>query len=139
MAFHSARSCCRSAADNIDKVENNHMVEDYLMSIILSMQEPAFERLLVQTAILDRFCAPLINAILDADHESDSDIKGDRFVKLLTRANLFIVPLDTQAQWFRYHDLFRDLLLRQLEKREREQVIASLHCRAGDWFARTVT
>jgi len=121
--------------NRIDKVEDNRMVEDYLMSIILSLQEPLFEEYLLQTAVLDRFCAPLCDAIHDAGHESDSAIKGENFIQQLINTNLFVVPLDTQGYWFRYHALFRDLLLRQLEEREGKQLIASLHGRAGIWYA----
>ena len=123
----------------IDTVENNLMVEDYLMSIILSLQEPAFEECLLQSAVLDRFCAPLCDAFHDADQESENAVEGEKFIQQLTETNLFVVPLDTQGNWFRYHHLFRDLLLRQLEKRKGKAFIASLHHKASIWFAENGT
>jgi LuxR family maltose regulon positive regulatory protein len=119
----------------IDHLENNHMVKDYLMSIILSLQEPAFEECLLYTAVLDRFCAPLCAAICDSNGESGNIVNADLFIRTLVKGNLFVTPLDTQQHWFRYHHLFRDLLLRQLEKREGMAFIASLHHKAGIWYA----
>ena len=119
----------------IDTLENNRMVEDYLMSIILSLQEPAFEEYLLQTAVLDRFCAPLCTAVYVTGEESDTTINGDTFIQQLTESNLFVVRLDTKRQWFRYHHLFQELLLRQLEKQKGRAFIFSLHQKAGIWYA----
>jgi LuxR family maltose regulon positive regulatory protein len=119
----------------IDHLENNHMVKDYLMSIILSLQEPAYQECLLHTAILDRFCAPLCASICDSDGESGNNVDADVFVRHLVKGNLFVTSLDTQQLWFRYHHLFQELLIRQLEQREGKQFIASLHRKAGIWYA----
>ncbi len=118
----------------IERLENNYLVEDYLISIILSLQKPDFEECLLQTAVLDHFCAPLCTAVCSADAESDTAFSGEAFIQQLTESNLFVVPLDTQQQWFRYHHLFQDLLLRQLQKRKGKEFIASLHCKASQCF-----
>jgi LuxR family maltose regulon positive regulatory protein len=120
----------------IDHLENNHLVKDYLMSIIISLQEPAYQERLLHIAILDRFCAPLCTAIWESDGESGNNVNADVFVRKLVADNLFVTPLDTQQHWLRYHHLFQELLIRQLEKREPEEFIASLHRKAGVCFAK---
>jgi LuxR family maltose regulon positive regulatory protein len=120
----------------IERLENNHLVKDYLMSIIISLQEPAYQERLLHIAILDRFCAPLCTAIWESDGESGNNVNADVFVRKLVADNLFVTPLDTQQHWLRYHHLFQELLIRQLEKREPEEFIASLHRKAGVCFAK---
>ena len=119
----------------IDRVENNRMVEDYLMSIILSLQEPHFEECLLQTAVLDRFCAPLCDSFYQVANLPDDGFKGTSFINKLTQSNLFVIPMDTQGEWFRYHHLFRDLLLRQLENKRGKSFVDNLHKVASEWFA----
>ena len=80
---------------------------------------------LLQTSVLDRFCAPLCDAVTD---------RGDsrQILRELESSNFFLVPLDTKRHWYRYHHLFRDLLRMELELIHPEQ-IAALHRRAYAW------
>jgi LuxR family maltose regulon positive regulatory protein len=82
----------------------------------------------MQTAILGRFCAPLCGALTKVDKESSQEILQD-----LEHANLFLIPLDDERTWYRYHHLFQDLLAMRLEQSLPEQV-TSLHRRAADWY-----
>lgn len=116
------------------RLVNNYLVEDYLMSIILSFQDPAFQDCLIKTAVLERFCAPLCEVLCRTEADLDAPYSGEAFICLLEESNLFVTPLDTRHQWFRYHHLFQDLLLRQLQKQKGDDTIASLHKRASVWY-----
>ena len=128
-------------------------VADYLLNEVLERQQPEFQEFLLQTCILDRFCASLCDAVLDegpqaADERPQTKDEGElpSFVlgpsspskatlAELNRANLFLVPLDQEGKWYRYHHLFQDLLRYQLKNRHGPDKIASLHTRASRWFA----
>jgi hypothetical protein len=71
----------------------------------ISQRQPVF---LAQTAVLERMCGPLCEAVLDRPEATTT-------LADLARSNLLLVPLDQRGQWYRYHHLFRDMLLAQLE------------------------
>lgn len=102
---------------------------EYLVDEVLSRQPGPIQTFLLRTSILDRFCAPLCDAILDGPSSSSRDIL-DR----LERADLFLVPLDQQSEWFRYHHLFKELLLHKLKAETSEAQLAALHTSASDWL-----
>lgn len=105
-------------------------IVDYLMSEVVAQQPPEIQDLMLRTSVLDRFCAPLCEAVSDfSEAESQEIIEG------LYRDNLFLVPLDLEGTWYRYHHLLRDLLRLQLERQHSAEVTA-LHTRAGARFAR---
>jgi LuxR family maltose regulon positive regulatory protein len=94
--------------------------------------------MLLQTAILDRFCAPLCNVLCPDDlnlNEPAADVSGRDFIEWLMEKNLFVIPLDETARWFRYHHLFQELLQGQLKRRFSSEETAALHVRAKEWFA----
>jgi LuxR family maltose regulon positive regulatory protein len=107
-------------------------VTDYLAGEVLENQEPAIQDYMLYTSILDRFCAPLCQALAGA---SEADIDGQAFLDWLVGSNLFVVPLDNQRRWYRYHHLFQELLQHRLEQRLSAEQIADLHKRASAWFA----
>ena len=80
---------------------------------------------LLQTSVLDRFCATLCDAVTERDDSR-------RILRELESSNFFLVPLDTKRDWYRYHHLFRDLLRMELELIHPEQLTA-LHRRAHAW------
>ncbi|MCB0105003.1 MAG: tetratricopeptide repeat protein, partial [Caldilineaceae bacterium] len=87
-------------------------------------------RFLLQTAILERLSGPLCDAVTGQE-EGAGD--GKAMLAALARDNLFVVPLDDQRQWYRYHHLFADVLqVRLLE--EYPTQVAALHRRASDWY-----
>jgi LuxR family maltose regulon positive regulatory protein len=99
-------------------------IGDYLHEL-LADHPPALREFLMRTAILERMCAPLCDAVTG---------KTDAAARLeeLQRANLFLVPLDTRGEWYRYHHLFRDLLRHELARAE-PSATAELHRRAAAW------
>jgi LuxR family maltose regulon positive regulatory protein len=100
---------------------------DYLWNEVVLGQPRTVRHFLMRTAILERLTGPLCDAVTE---RNDSD----QMLRELERANLFVVPLDDNRAWFRYHHLFRDLLLRQLE-RFASDLIPDLHRRASTWYA----
>ncbi len=103
-------------------------IRDYLVAEVLSRQQPEVRACLLKTSILNRFCAPLVDALCV------QEIEGDAFIQKLEECNMFSIPLDDQHEWFRYHHLFQELLKRTLDRRYNPDEIVALHKRAGTWF-----
>ena len=112
---------------------SHRYVMDYLVEEVFSRQPPDVQRFLLQTSILDRLCGVLCDALV-TDHRSPIP-DSQSVLEYLERNDLFVVPLDNERRWYRYHHLFADLLhdrLRQVQPgREPE-----LHRRASRWFER---
>jgi LuxR family transcriptional regulator, maltose regulon positive regulatory protein len=105
---------------------DDRLVADYLHAELLgrlSGEEVAF---LTRTAVLDRMCGPLCDAVVGAQGSA-------AVLDAMDRANLLLVPLDRRRQWYRYHHLFRDLLRAELGRRE-PQLVPQLHVRAAAWY-----
>jgi LuxR family maltose regulon positive regulatory protein len=102
-------------------------VAEYLTEEILQRQPDDVQLFLLQTSILDRMNAGLCEAVTDCPD-------GQAILNDLHRANIFIVPLDDEGQWFRYHHLFADLLQAHLLQALPEDAIAALHMRASAWY-----
>ncbi|MDX2465089.1 MAG: hypothetical protein QNK31_11345, partial [Porticoccus sp.] len=117
------------------QITQNHLIEEFLMSAIVDSLAPDLQECLLKTAILDRFCADLCTAVCHTDTKPATSLEGDTIINILEESNLFIIPLDTHHKWFRFHHLFQELLLRQLEKTKGEAFIASLHSQASQWYA----
>jgi LuxR family maltose regulon positive regulatory protein len=115
-------------------------VTEYLATEILKEQPPAVQAYLLRTSLLDRFCAPLCQAVClgCADlstPEGGAALDGQAFLELLARRNLFVIPLDDERTWYRYHHMLRELLQDELRRRLSAGEIAALHCRASAWLA----
>ena len=116
--------------------EGFQYVTDYLVTEVISQQPPAMARHLMETAILDRFCPALCEAIhLSKGEPGRDEISGQEFIEWLEKAKLFVISLDERHRWFRYHHLFQELLQDQLKRRYSSEEIATLHSRASVWFA----
>jgi LuxR family transcriptional regulator, maltose regulon positive regulatory protein len=105
---------------------NDPYVADYLYRESLSRQPDDTQRFLRRTAVLDQVCGPLCDAILCSSGSA-------RQLRQLEASSLFLVALDRQREWYRYHALFREFLLGELHRSEAD-VIETLHVRAADWF-----
>lgn len=100
-------------------------VADYLHSELLARLSAADVRFLTRTSVLERLSAGLCDAVLGARGSS-------RMLSRLERSNLFVVPLDADRAWYRYHNLFRDLLRSELQRREPD-LVPKLIGRAAEW------
>ena len=105
---------------------SNRHILDYLTDEVLRQQPESIRNFLLQTAILDRLCGPLCDAVVER-------IDSDKLLAYLEAANLFVITLDEERRWYRYHHLFSDLLRSQLVRSQPER-IPDLHCRASEWF-----
>jgi LuxR family maltose regulon positive regulatory protein len=94
-------------------------IAEYLVAEVLARQNPEIKAYLLETSILDRFCAPLCQAVHSKGMEGRSGKQGldvQRVIDWLVKANIFVIPLEDQGYWFRYHHLFQDFLQSQLRK-----------------------
>jgi LuxR family maltose regulon positive regulatory protein len=105
---------------------SHHFVMDYLMEEVLGQQSENVQAFLLRTSILDRLCGPLCDAVL-----VDFPASAQETLEALERANLFLIPLDNERRWYRYHHLFGELLrLRLGNPRE----LQDYHLRASAWY-----
>ena len=104
---------------------SHHFVLDYLMEEVLQQQSETIQTFLLRTSILDRMCGPLCDAVI-----LDPAVSGQETLEYLEHANLFIVSLDNERRWYRYHHLFGDLLRQRLGK---PKEFAEFHLRASQW------
>ena len=108
---------------------------DYLAAEALARQPRDIQAWLLQTSILDRFCASLCAAVCRPPADSEgSSFTGEDFIRWLNESNLFVISLDRRGYWFRYHHLFQDLLQNQLANVLGSKEIAELHSRASGWY-----
>lgn len=138
---------------------NNQYVMDYLLEEVLTHQSPSVQAFLTHTAILDRFCVSLCEALVSEGRlPGRSEVRASQTVKeagvkrlsgslpgslaasqtilnYLVQANLFVIPLDERGEWHRYHHLFQRLLRRRLHTSTSAAELAALHRRASAWLA----
>jgi LuxR family maltose regulon positive regulatory protein len=114
---------------------SHHFVLDYLVEEVIEQQEVHIQTFLLRTSILEQLSGSLCDAVvLDASHS------GQATLEYLERANLFIVPLDNERRWYRYHHLFAQLLRKLLQSTSISSTsgevlpIAALHQRASVWY-----
>ncbi|HEX5807503.1 MAG TPA: hypothetical protein VFY25_02470, partial [Anaerolineales bacterium] len=92
---------------------NHHFIMDYLLEEVLKQQPASIQAFLLRTSILDSLCGPLCDAVL---LDPARPASGQETLEYLDRTNLFIIPLDNERRWYRYHHLFADLLRQRLHQ-----------------------
>lgn len=107
----------------------NPFVLDYLLAEVLQKQPESVQHFLLPTSMLNRLSASLCDAVLQQEHPS-----AQGMLETLERANLFVIPLDDERNWYRYHHLFRDLLRQRISRIYSKQDLAALHIRASVWY-----
>jgi LuxR family maltose regulon positive regulatory protein len=105
---------------------DDRLIADYLQSELLARLSRGQVAFLTRTAVLDRMCGPLCDAVLGTTDSA-------RMLQWLEGSNLLLVPLDHQRGWYRYHHLFGELLRAELDRRE-PGLVAQLHVRAAAWW-----
>jgi LuxR family maltose regulon positive regulatory protein len=109
---------------------SHQFVMDFLVEEVLENQSESVKSFLLQTSILKRLCGPLCDAVLDKDTNS-----GQKTLEYLEQNNLFLIPLDNERRWYRYHHLFADILKQRLAQSSTPTVNYDvLHTRASVWF-----
>ncbi|HSB67352.1 MAG TPA: LuxR C-terminal-related transcriptional regulator, partial [Anaerolineales bacterium] len=123
------------AAGFIQSFTGSHrFVLDYLIEEVLHKQTENIQNFLLRTSILDRLCGSLCDDVLHDVSAAGEGIDGQETLEHLERSNLFIVPLDHERRWYRYHHLFRDLLRQRLMHQVSPEEIARVHIRASEWL-----
>lgn len=105
---------------------SHRLVLDYLIEEVLEQQPKKIQTFLMQTSILERMTASLCNVLT-------GQVDGQQTLENLESDNLFIIPLDDERLWFRYHHLFADILHQRLSQAQLEQ-IPNLHRQASEWY-----
>ena len=108
---------------------SHHFVLDYLIQEVLIKQPEYIQEFLLKTSILERLCCPLCETVLENDQ-----INSQEVLEYLEQANLFILPLDNERHWYRYHHLFADLLKQRLNQSLDSSKVKELHLRASMWY-----
>jgi LuxR family transcriptional regulator, maltose regulon positive regulatory protein len=104
---------------------DDRFMADYLWSELLARLPPQQVAFLTRTAVLERMSGPLCDAVLETTGSA-------QILASLENSNLLLVPLDRRRRWYRYHHLFHELLLAELDRREPE-LVPELHRRAASW------
>jgi LuxR family maltose regulon positive regulatory protein len=111
----------------IESFSGSHrLVLDYLIEEILEQQSESIQNFLLKTAVLDRLTGSLCDALTGMENSQDT-------LEELEHTNLFIIPLDEERHWYRYHHLFADLLLQRLNQTQPDQILV-LHHSASEWY-----
>lgn len=109
----------------------HYYIMDYLIEEVLKNQPESISTFLIQSSILDRLCGPLCEAVVDPHHTGSTD--GQATLAALEKMNLFVIPLDDERHWYRYHHLFMDVLNKRLEH-QFPHLLSELHLRASHWY-----
>jgi len=117
---------------------------DYLIEEVLNQQPGQIRTFLLRTSILEKMCFQLCDSLFAGDpagenqqseqHEPAESLSSQQILEHLERSNLFLIPLDDERKWFRYHHLFADLLHARFKQHE-PRLEAMLHQRAAKWHA----
>lgn len=105
---------------------SHHYVVDYLLEEVLHQQSETVQEFLLQTCILERLSAPLCDAVRQKEG-------SQALLELLERNNLFLLALDDEGQWYRYHRLFAEALRQRLQQTA-PALVPELHARANHWY-----
>jgi len=119
----------------------HRFILDYLAEEVLSRQPEDVQTFLLRTSILERLCGPLCDEVMEIRDQESSLITAHRspitdsqsILEHLERSNLFLVPLDDERHWYRYHHLFADLLRARLQQAHPD-IVTGLHLQAAQWY-----
>jgi len=115
---------------------SNRFVVDYLTEEVVNRLPRHLQTFLLQTAILDRMCGPLCDTVVLGELPSAPAAYSQSLLEELEYANVFMVALDDDRKWYRYHHLFAAALRDRLHSGASFETVATLHCRASAWYER---
>jgi LuxR family maltose regulon positive regulatory protein len=114
----------------------HRFILDYLTHEVMNRQEESVQSFLLHTSILDQLCGDLCEAVVtgqEAWTEREPDTRSQELLEHLKTANLFLIPLDDDRHWYRYHQLFAELLRARLQESD-PRIVPELHHRAAVWY-----
>ena len=120
---------------------SNRFVVDYLVDEVIAQLPSHFQTFVLSTSILERLCAPLCDEILGLSSNGasagiDESSYSEIILADLERLHCFLIPLDDQRRWYRYHHLFADVVQGRLRSGGTSAHVVALHERASAWFVR---
>ena len=130
LAIHNGEEA-KLVIDGLGKGRFN--ISEFLAKQVLMKQGEVFQELLLRVSIFERFSAQLINDIFVGD-DLLSKISGEDLIDWLNRNNMFVIELDFEKKWFRFHHIFKDLLESQLRLQLSNELINSYYIKASNWF-----
>ena len=107
-------------------ITDSPLLSEYLTTEVLQRQPPDIYAFLTRTSILEAFTSESATAVVESGDQAE-------LLQVLERSNFFLVPLDTNRKWYRYHVLFQQLLAEELRRSEPD-LIPELHRRAAEWY-----
>ena len=118
------------SSEDINEVLNKldgglKLISNYLISEVLSQQPENLRKSMVKSSLPDKFCEDLLNEL---------GINAQEFIEWLKNSNLFITPLDNEGKWYRYHPLFKTILMHQISEYFSKDEIKNLQLKADHWF-----
>lgn len=114
---------------------SNRYIIDYLAEEVLNKLSKNVQEFLLRTSVLDRMCGPLCDEIFP-----NNDVLGQETLEYLEKINMFVIPLDDQRRWYRYHHLFAEILRQRMStsniivKKNKDTNIEDLHLLASNWY-----
>lgn len=112
-----------------------HSITTFLAQEVLSLHPAGIQDLMMKSSLCYRFCEQLINEVcLSGIEKGTPAISGNEFIQYLVQNNLFIISLDTENHWFRYHHLFQNLLKKQLVQGQSADQIMGIHSQTSKWY-----
>jgi LuxR family transcriptional regulator, maltose regulon positive regulatory protein len=115
-----------SSFDGLTFTGDDRLMGDYLRSELLARVSKSQAAFLMRTSVLDRMCGPLCDAVVGGNESA-------RVLEQLVSRNLLVVPIDRRGEWYRYHQLLRELLQAEL-RRSDPDLVTELHSRAAAWY-----
>lgn len=113
-------------------LDSDVFISDYLVDEVIKSQPTNIQQFLLKTSILDQFTPSLAEELIN---QGNADCDAHQCIDYLEMADLFLISLDKHRGWYRYHDMFRDVLRQRLAAAMGAEVIRELHSRAAEWFA----
>jgi LuxR family transcriptional regulator, maltose regulon positive regulatory protein len=133
LAAHALSGHANASAFVRELAGSHRFILDYLVEDVLQQQPHHIQRFLLDTAILNRLTASLCDALLLGDDAPPDAAYSQLVLDELERKNLFLVPLDGQRRWYRYHQLFAEMLCSRVQQLQPER-LPLLHRRAAAWY-----
>ena len=136
LALYASQKNAKDIFTSEDHEWNSFYVQQYLLSEVTAHQSPVERTFLQDISILERFEPSLCYAVWSTFGKDDLPTQdGHNLIHSLISKNPFIISLDETRQWFRFHHLMQEFLLKELSRHRTPEMIASLHARAAEWLA----
>ena len=116
-------------------IDDTFSLTEYLVEEVIKKQPQVLQNILLKLSILDRFCDELIEVILQSEEPAnDKPVNGQETINWLLKSDLFLIKLDSEGKWFRFHHQFNYLLQKQLKQKYAVEDTNKLHIDVSNWL-----